>query len=131
MILNIAEFHVMDLKPLLGITIDPFFSSTTRGSGLKGVPNLFFFVCLTSTVSPGLILLGFVFSLESAYALIFDFCSASLSAIVFRVSCRVCFLAGVGDTSGRVILSFLPLSASLWDTFVVMCGVTRYYLRNL
>ena len=34
----------MDLKPSLAVTIDPFFSSTTRGSGLKGVLNLFFFV---------------------------------------------------------------------------------------
>ena len=83
MILNMDEFHVMDLKPSLAVTIDPFFSCTTRGSGLKGVLNLFFFVCLTSTISPGLILLGFVFSFESAYALIFDFCSASLSAMVF------------------------------------------------
>ena len=35
MILNIDEFRVMDLKPSLAVTIDPFFSSTTRGSGLK------------------------------------------------------------------------------------------------
>ena len=88
MILNMDEFRVMDLKPSLAATIDPFFSSTTGGSGLKGVLSLIFFGCLTNTVSPGLISLGFVPSFESAYALIFDFSSASLSAIVFRVSCR-------------------------------------------
>ena len=112
--------------------IDPFFSSTIRGSGLKRVVNLFFFGCLTSTVSPGLISLGFVLSFKSAYALIFDFCSASLSAIVFRVSCRVfCLTNGAGDTSGRMVLSFLPFSASFGDIFVVVCGVARYCLRNL
>ena len=62
----------MDLKPSLALTIDPFFSSTTMGSGLKEVLNLFFFGCLTSTVSPSLILLDFVPSFESAYALMFD-----------------------------------------------------------
>ena len=41
------------------------------------------------------------------------------------------YFAGVGDTSGRVILSLHPLSASLGDKFVVMCGVARYCLRNL
>ena len=131
MTLNMDEFRVMDLKPSLAVTIDPFFSSTTRGSGLKGVLNLCFFGCLTSTISPGLIALGFVPSFESAYALIFDFCSASLSAIIFRVSCKVFCLAGDGDTSDRVVLSFLPFSASLGDTFVVVCGVARYCLRNL
>ena len=35
MILNMDEFRVMDLKPSLAVTIDPFFPSTTRGSGLK------------------------------------------------------------------------------------------------
>ena len=130
MTLNTDEFRVMDLKPSLAVTMDPFFSSTTRGSGLKGVLNFFFFGCLTSTVSSGLISLGFTPSFKSAYSLIFDFCSASLSAIVFRVSCRVSCLAGAGDTSGRVILSFLPFSASLGDTFVVVLGVARYCLRN-
>ena len=52
MTLNMDEFRVMDLKPSLAVTIDPFFSSTARGSGLKGVLSLFFFGCLTSTVSP-------------------------------------------------------------------------------
>ena len=99
MILNMDEFRVIDLKPSLAATTDPFFCSTTRGSGLKGVLSLFFFGCLTSTVSPGLISLGFVPSLQSAYALIFDFCSASLSVIAFRVSCRVFCLADAGDTS--------------------------------
>ena len=75
--------------------------------------------------------LGFARSFESAYALIFDFCSASLSAIIFRVSCKVLCLAGAGDTSVRVVLSFLPFSASLGDTFVAVCGVARYCLRNL
>ena len=130
MILNMDEFQVMDLKPSLAVTIDPFFSSPTRGSGLKGVLNLFFFGCLTSTANPGLISLDFVPGFESAYALIFDFCSASLSAIVFRVSCKVCCLADAGDTSGRVVLSFLPFRASLGDTFVIVCGVARYCLRN-
>ena len=37
MILNMDAFRVMDLKPSLDLTIDFFFSSTTRGSGLKGV----------------------------------------------------------------------------------------------
>ena len=106
MTLNMDEFRVMDLKPSLAVTMDPFFSSTTRGSGLKRGLNLFFFGCLTSNVSSGLTLLGFTPSFKSAYSLIFDFCSASLSAIVFRVSCRVSCLAGAGDTSGRVILSF-------------------------
>ena len=59
MTLNMDEFRIMDLRLLLAVTIDPFFSSTTRGSGLKGVLNLFFFGCFTSTVSPGLISLGF------------------------------------------------------------------------
>ena len=132
MILNMDEFRVMDLKPSLAVTIDPFFSSTTRGSGLKGLVNLLVFGCLTSTVSPGLISLGFVPSLESAYAFIFDFCSASLSVIVFRVWCRVfCIANGAGDTSGRIFLSFLPFSASFGDIFVVVCGVARYCLRNL
>ena len=126
MTLNMDEFRVMDLKPSLAVTIDPFFSSTTSGSGLKAVLSLFFFGCLTSTVSPGLISLGVVRSFESAYALIFDFCSASLSVIIFRVSCKVWCLAGAGDTSGRVVLSFLPFSASLGYTFVVVCGVARY-----
>ena len=90
-----------------------------------------FFGYLTSIVSPGLISLGFVPSFESAYVLILDFCSASLSAIVFRVSCKVWCLAGAGDTSGRVVLSFLPFSASFGDTFVVVCGVARYCVRNL
>ena len=35
MILNIDEFQAMDLGLSLAVTIDPFFSSTTRGSGLK------------------------------------------------------------------------------------------------
>ena len=118
MTLNMVEFRVMDLKPSLAVTMDPFFSSTTRGSGLKGVLNLFFFGCITSTVSPGLISFGFAPSFKSAYALIFDFGSASLSSMVSRVSCRVSCLAGAGDTSGRVILSFLLFSASLGDTFV-------------
>ena len=130
MILSMAEFWIMDLKPSLAVTIDPFFSSTTRGSGLKGVLSLFFFGFLTSTVSPGLISLGFVPSLESAYALMFDFCSASLSPIVFRVSCRVFCLADAGDTSGRVVLSFLPFSASFGDTFVAVCGVARNCLKK-
>ena len=125
------EIRVMDLKPSLAVTIDSFFSSTTRGSGLKGELSLFFFGCLTSTVSPGLISLGFVRSFGSAYALNFDFCSASHSAIIFRVSCKVWCLAGAGDTSGRVVLSFLLFSTSLGDTFVVVCGVARYCLRNL
>ena len=131
MILNMDEFRVMDLKPSLAVTIHPFFSSTTMDSGLKGVLSLFLLGCLTSTVSPGLISLGFVPSFESAYALIFDFYSASLSAIVFRVSCRVFCLADTVDTSGRVVLSFLPLSASFGDTFVVVCSVAQYCLRNL
>ena len=92
---------------------------------------MFFFGCLTSTVSPGVILLDFVPSFESAYALILDFCSASLSAIICRVSCKVCCLTGAADTSGRVVLSFLPFSASFGDTFVVVCSVARYCLRNL
>ena len=92
------EFRVRDFKPSLAVTMDPFFSFTTRGSGLKGVLNMIFFGCLTSTVSPGLISLGF------------DFCSASLSAIGFRVSCRENCLAGAGDT----------FSASLVDTFAVV-----------
>ena len=66
MTLNMDEFRVMDLKPSLAVTIDPFFSSTTTGSGLKGVLSLFFFGCLTSTVSPGLISFGFVPSFKSA-----------------------------------------------------------------
>ena len=37
MTLNIDEFRVMDFKPSLAVTIDPFFSFTTRGSGLKRV----------------------------------------------------------------------------------------------
>ena len=82
--------------------------------------TLFFFGCLRGTVSLGLISLGFTPSFKSAYALISDFCSASLSAIVFRVSCRVSCLAGAGDTSGRMILSFLLFIASLGDTFVVV-----------
>ena len=131
MTLNMDEFRVMDLKPSLAVTIGPFFSSTIRRSGLKEVLNLFFFGCLTSTLSPGLISLGFEPSFESAYALIFDFCSASLSAIIFRVSCKVFCLAGAGNTSGRVVLSFLLFSASFGDTFVVVCGVARYCLRNL
>ena len=90
--------------------------------------SLFFFGCLTSTVSPGLTSLGFVPSFESAYSLIFDFCFASLSAIVFQVSQRVFCLADAGNTSGRVLLSFLPFSASFGDTFVVVCGVPRYFL---
>ena len=131
MILNTDKFRVMDLEPSLAVTMDPFFSSTMTGSGLKGVLSLFFFGCLTSTVSPGLISLGFVPSFESAYALIFDFCPASLSAVAFRVSYSVFCLADAGDTSGRVVLSFLPFSASFGDTFVVVRGVARYCLRNL
>ena len=132
MTLNIDEFRVMDLKPSLAVSINPFFSSTTRGSEVKGVLSLsVFFGCLTSIVSPGLISLGFVPSFESAYVLILDFCSASLSAVVFRVSCKVWCLAGAGDTSGRAVLSFLPFSASLGDTFVVVYGVARYCMRNL
>ena len=91
--------------------------------------NLFFFGCLTSSVSPGLIPLDFVPSFEPAYTLIFDFCSHS--AIVFIVSCKVCCLAGSGYISGRVVLSFLPFSASFGDTFVVACSVARYCLRIL
>ena len=131
MILNMDQFRVIDLRPSLAVTIDPFFSSTTRGSRLKEVLNLFFFGYLTSTVSPGLILLDFVPSYKSAYALIFDIFSTSLSAIIFRVSCKVCCLAEGGDTSGRVVLSFLPFSASFGDTFVVVCGVVRYCLREI
>ena len=130
MIWNTDEFHVMDLNPSLAVIIHPFFSSTIRGSRLKGVVNLLFFGCLTSPVSPGLISLGFVLSFKSAYALIFDFCPVSLSAIVFRVLCRVfCLANGAGDTSGRMV--FLPFSASFGDTFVVVCGLARYCLRNL
>ena len=39
---------------------------------------------------------------------------ASLSAIVFRVSCRVSCLAGAGDTSGRMILSFPSIHCFTW-----------------
>ena len=37
------------------------------------------------------------------------------------LSCKVCCLAGAGDTSGRVVLNFLPFSASLGDTFFCGC----------
>ena len=50
MILNMDQFRVIDLRPSLAVTIDPFFSSTSRGSTLKEVLNLFFFGYLTSTV---------------------------------------------------------------------------------
>ena len=87
---------------------------------------MFVLGCLTSTVSVSLISLDFVPSLQFAYALIFDFCSASLSATVFRVFCKVCCLPGAGDTSGRVVLSFLPFSVLFGGTFVAECGVARY-----
>ena len=131
MILNMDEFRVINLEPSLAVTIDPFFSSTTTGYGLKEVLSLFFFGCHTSTVSHSLISLGFVPSFESQYAMIFDLCSASLSAIVFQVSCRVFCLADAGDTSGRVVLIFFPFSASFGDTFAVVCGVARYCRRKL
>ena len=121
------QFRVIDLKPSLAVTKDPFFSATTRGSRLKEVLN--FVGYLTSTVSLGLILLDFVPSFEYAYALIFVICSTSLSAIIFRVSCKVCCLADGGDTSGRVVLSLLPFSVSFGDAFVVVCGAARCCLN--
>ena len=50
MTLNMDEFRVMDLKPSLAVTINHFFFSTTRGSGLKGVLNLFFSLVASQTL---------------------------------------------------------------------------------
>ena len=129
--LNIDEFRVTVLCPSLAVTMDPFFSSTTRGTGLNGVLSLLVFGCLTRTVSPNLILLSLAPSFWSAYAFIFFFCSASLSAR-FCVSGTICWRAGAGDAnSGRVVLSFLWFSASHDEIPVVECGVVRYYRKTL